>query len=238
MGICKTFEMFGFSKKFISFTILIALFTGGNKLCAQNNEVGNWLIYFGNQRINKDWNWWNEVQYRNYNFIGDLRQLVFRTGIGYNLTENNNNVLLGYAFVYSEPYIPGTNKKTSNSNNTIYQQFITRQNFGRVFIQHRYRIEERFFASDFGMRFRYFLSFNIPLNQKVMDPKAVYLSAYNEIFLRSTNPVFDQDRIYGAVGYVINNNLRLETGLMYQIFETENKLQFQFVFMNNIPFKK
>jgi hypothetical protein len=226
------------SKIILIWSFLITLALISTKLKAQNSEIGNWFIYFGNQRINKKWNWWNEVQYRNYNFIGDLRQLVFRTGLGFNLTENNNNVLLGYAYVYSEPYVPGTSKKTSNSNNTIYQQFITRQNFGRVFIQHRYRIEERFFTNDFGMRFRYFLSFNIPISKEVIESKVVYLSAYNEIFLRSKDPVFDQDRIYGAVGYAINNFLRLETGLMYQIFENENKLQFQIVFMNNLPFSK
>ena len=233
----KSFEKSVFKIKFICFIVLMTLSVAPIKLKAQNSEIGNWLIYFGNQRINSKWNWWNEVQYRNNNFIGDLRQLVFRTGIGYNLTENNNNVLLGYAYVYSTPYVPGTDKKTSNSTNIIYEQFITRQNFGRVFIQHRYRIEERFFANDFDMRFRYFLSFNIPLGKEIIEPKVVYLSAYNEIFLRSKEPVFDQDRIYGAVGYAINKNLRLETGLMYQIFEGENRVQFQFVFMNNIPFK-
>jgi hypothetical protein len=233
----KSIKKFALKINFIFFVFIMTLSITPVKINAQNSEIGNWFIYFGNQRINKRWNWWNEVQYRNYNFIGDLRQLVFRTGLGFNLTESNNNVLLGYAFIYSEPYLPSTNKKTSNSSNTIYEQFITRQNFDRVFIQHRYRIEERFFANDFGMRFRYFLSFNIPLNKEVIDPKVVYLSAYNEIFLRSTVPVFDQDRIYGAVGYAISNFLRLETGLMYQIFENENKLQFQIVFMNNIPFK-
>jgi len=232
-----SFKIVTLKISFIFFVFIVALSITPVKINAQNSEIGNWFIYFGNQRIDKRWNWWNEVQYRNYNFIGDLRQLVFRTGLGYNLTENNNNVLLGYAYIYSEPYTPGTSKKTSNSSNTIYEQFITRQNFGRVFIQHRYRIEERFFVNDFGMRFRYFLSFNIPLNNEVIEHKVVYLSAYNEIFLRSKVPVFDQDRIYGAVGYAISNYLRLETGLMYQIFENENKLQFQFVFMNNIPFK-
>jgi hypothetical protein len=233
----NSFEKVALKINFIFFLFIMTLSITPVKINAQNSGIGNWLIYFGNQRINKKWNWWNEVQYRNYNFIGDLRQLVFRTGLGYNLTENNNNVLLGYAFVYSEPYISGTNKKTSNSSNTIYEQFITRQNFGPVFIQHRYRIEERFFTNEFGMRFRYFLSFNIPLTKEVIDPKVVYLSAYNEIFLRSQAPVFDQDRVYGAIGYAISNYLRLETGLMYQIFENENKLQFQIVFMNNLPFK-
>ena len=35
---------------------------------------------------------------RDARIIGDLEQLVLRTGIGYNLTENNNNVLLGFAY--------------------------------------------------------------------------------------------------------------------------------------------
>ena len=228
----------GLNRKLFFFMLLMTLSMTQTKLRAQKSDVGNWIIYFGNQQINKRWNWWNEMQYRNFNFIGDLEQLVFRTGIGYNLTENNNNVLLGYAFVYAEPYIPGTDQKTSRTENRIYEQFITRQNFGRVFIQHRYRIEERFRESDFSMRFRYFLSFNIPINQKVIQKDVFYFSAYNEIFLRTDKPVFDQDRIYGAIGYAINNYLRLETGMMYQIFEDGNKLQFQFVFMNNIPFKK
>src|SRR5437870_11259913 len=78
---------------------------------AQKSDVGNWFIYSGNQAINKKWNWWNEVQYRNYNFIGDLQQLVIRTGIGYNLTENNNNILLAYAFINSQQYHQGSENK-------------------------------------------------------------------------------------------------------------------------------
>lgn len=237
MGKSKSIEKFALDKKAFIFLFLIALLVFRTRVSAQKNDIGSWFIYFGNQQINKRWNWWNEMQYRNYNFIGDLEQLVFRTGIGYNLTENNNNVLLGYAFIYSEPYIAGTDKKTSLTENRIYEQFITRQNFGRVFIQHRYRIEERFIASDVRVRFRYLLGLNIPINQEVIKKDVFYFSAYNEIFLRTTEPVFDQDRIYGAVGYAINNYLRLETGLMYQIFENGNKVQFQFVFMNNIPFK-
>src|SRR5664279_2673511 len=102
-----TIETFRSSKLIIKlfYSLFLFLFSFAPvKLHAQKSDVGSWFIYFGNQQINKKWNWWNEVQYRNYNFIGDLEQLVFRTGIGYNLTENNNNVLLGYAFIYSEPY--------------------------------------------------------------------------------------------------------------------------------------
>ena len=79
------------------FVLLVLLFSSATK--AQKSNLGNWFIYLGNQPINKKFNWHNEIQYRNYNFIGDINQLLLRTGIGYNLTENNNNVLLGYAFI-------------------------------------------------------------------------------------------------------------------------------------------
>ena len=177
-------------------------------------------------------------QYRNYNFIGDLEQFLIRMGIGYNLTENNNNVLLGYGFILSQPYTAGTDEKTTTTENRIYEQFITRQNFGLVFIQHRYRLEERFLSSGYKTRVRYSLSLNIPINKPVIEKNAFYVSAYNEIFLYFTSPVFDRDRVYGAVGYAINNNLRLETGIMYQLYETSSRPQFQIVFANNIPLTK
>jgi len=205
---------------------------------AQKSDVGNWFIYFGNQAINKKWNWWNEVQYRNFNFAGDLQQMLVRTGIGYNLTENNNNILLGYGFIHSQRYLPGSNDKTSSNEHRIYQQFITRQHYGRVFIQHRYRAEERFLPGDFQFRLRYFLSANIPLNHKTMSKNTVYLSAYNEVFLNAQSPVFDRNRLYGAVGYVINKHFRTELGFMAQTLENTNRNQFQLVFFNNLPLTK
>lgn len=212
------------------------LFLNLNITYAQKTDTGNWFIYFGNQAINKKWNWHNEIQYRNYNFAGDTQQLLLRTGIGYNLTENNNNILLGYAYINSQNYIGDTDEKTDTNENRIYQQFITRQNFGRIYLQHRYRVEERFLKDDFQMRFRYFLALNVPLNKPKMEDKAFYISAYNEIFLNAESPVFDRDRVYGAIGYVINKNFRVEAGFMRQIQEKTGRNQFQIVIYNNIPF--
>lgn len=203
---------------------------------AQESKTGNWFIYFGNQAISKKMNWHNEIQYRNYDFAGDLQQLLLRTGIGFNLTENNNNLLLGYGFIRSSNYIPATDDKISFDEHRIYQQFITRQSFGRLNLQHRYRLEERFLPGEFKLRFRYFLSINFPLNKKQMEKGAVYASAYNEIFVNNESPVFDRNRIYGAIGYVVSKHLRAEIGIMSQILEKNHRNQFQIVIFNNLPF--
>ena len=218
--------------------LFVFLLVGINdSVYSQKSEIGNWFIYFGNQKINKNWNWHNEIQYRNYYFIGDTNQLLLRTGIGYNLTENNNNVLLGYAFVNTQKYIPNSDQKQESNEHRIFQQFITKQNFGRFYFLHRYRIEERFLTDDFQMRLRYFLNLNIPLNKKTLDKNAIYLSTYNEIFVNTENPLFDRNRVYAALGFVINKNFKVEAGFMSQILEQSNRNQFQIVIFNNLPFK-
>lgn len=202
---------------------------------SQKSEIGNWLIYFGNQKINQNWNWHNEIQYRNYDFIGDTNQLLLRTGFGYNLTENNNNVLLGYAFINTKKYIPNSDQKQESDEHRIFQQFITKQNFGRFYFLHRYRVEERFLPDDFQMRMRYFFNVNLPLNKKTLDKNAIYLAAYNEIFVNTEKPFFDRNRIYAALGFVVNKNFKVEAGFMSQILEQSNRNQFQIVIFNNLP---
>lgn len=216
---------------------VLGIFTAGATLLqAQQNDLGAWYMYFGNSKISKKLNFHNEIQYRNFDGIGDLEQLLIRTGIGYDLTENNNNILLGYGFILSQPYVKG--EKTENTEHRIFQQYITKQKFGRFYLQHRYRLEERFLQDDFRMRFRYFLGLNIPINNKEMLPKTFYGSVYNEIFLHFNSPVFDRNRVYGALGYVINKNMRIEAGYMNQIQENRNRGQVQIGFYNTIPFTK
>lgn len=192
---------------------------------SQTSDFGNWLIYFGDKKINSKWNWHHEAQYRNFNFIGDTDQLLLRTGIGYNLSENNNNLLAGYAYIYNEPYIGDTDEKTNFAEHRIYQQFITRQNFGRASLQHRYRFEQRFLPDDFKLRLRYFLGVNIALNQKQMQDKTVYLSAYNEIFINTQDNYFDRNRLYGGIGYRFNKHVRTEIGVMNQTTQALSRNQ-------------
>lgn len=219
---------------YVRWLIIICSLAISHTTFAQQSKTGNWFLYFGNQKISKRLNWHNEVQYRNYNFIGDINQLLLRTGIGFNLSENNDNILLGYGFIQSHVY-NNVDSKTVRNEHRIFQQFVTKQNIHNFFVQHRYRVEERFVPNDFLLRFRYFLSINKPINKKLMEKNALYLSAYNEIFLNAEKPVFDRNRLYGGIGYCLTKNLRLETGYMAQILENRTQSQFQIIFFNNLP---
>ncbi len=164
----------------------------------------------------------------------DLEQLLLRTGIGYNLTGNNNNVLVGYAFIRSDNYLPGTDKKVITRENRIFQQFITRQNYGRFHLLHRYRFEQRFIKDDFTMRLRYFLWLNVPIKGPEILPKVFYLSGYNEIFINTEMSFFDRNRVYGGFGHRVSASLRAEVGYINQILETQNRDQLSLVMFLNL----
>ncbi len=202
--------------------ILLCCFAFSVSMKAQKSDLGNWWIVFGNLNI-KDtkFNWHSEVQYRNYNIIGDLEQLLLRTGIGYNLSEKNNNILLGYGYILSENYPENSENKEDKSKvseHRIYQQFITKQQFSRFYLQHRYRFEQRWVEEVFKMRFRYFLALNVALSKPTLQDKTWYLSAYDEIFLNTEENVFDRNRLYGGIGFKLNSKIKFELGYMNQFF--------------------
>jgi len=208
-------------KKKITLAVLTILLALPSYMNAQDSDFGNWLIYFGNKKLNEQWNIHNEIQYRNYNAIGDLEQLLLRTGLGYTFNEGKSNILFGYGYILSENHIGNSDDKETVNEHRIFQQFITTQNVGSVKLNHRYRFEQRFVEDDFKMRFRYFLGINIPFNKT----SPYYFSAYNEIFLNSKSAIFDRNRLYGGIGYKINDNLRIEMGYMNQFFETTSRDQ-------------
>lgn len=195
---------------------------------SQDSSFGNWLIYIGNKKINSKWNIHNEVQYRNYNVAGDLEQLLLRTGLGYNIS-NNNNILLGYGYILSENYVGDTDDKISINEHRIFQQFTTKQNIGKVKLSHRYRFEQRFVEEDFKLRFRYFLGLNVPFKNAESGTSPFYISAYNEIFLNSKSAIFDRNRVYGGLGYNVSKNVKIELGYMNQFFETTSRDQFNII---------
>ncbi len=205
------------------FSILLLFLTVPISIFSQENNLGNWLVYIGSKQLNSKWNLHHEVQYRNYNTVGDLEQLLLRTGLGYKIG-SKSNLLLGYGYINSENYTELEGEQVTVEEHRIFQQFITKQNIGSLSLQHRYRFEQRFVESNFKTRFRYFLGINIPLKDS-----NYYISSYNEIFLNGASNVFDRNRVYGGLGYQLTKGIKMEVGYMNQIFESSSRDQINII---------
>jgi hypothetical protein len=204
----------------------------------QSNNVGTWFVYFGNQKINDKWNIQSDFQYRDYRFLGQRNQLLARAGLGYNLKPQNHNLLLGYAYIANDSYDEFDINTSTKIENRIYQQYLYKNKVGSSSLTHRFRLEERFFPSEFGLRARYFISVQKPLWSKNIAKGNTYLSAYNELFVDIKDPKFDRNRLYTGLGIGINESIRVETGYMIQAQKNITRGQLQLILINNLPFKK
>jgi hypothetical protein len=115
----------------------------------------------------------------------------------------------------------------------IWEQFTQTSTIGRVSLQHRYRLEQRFLenyvksGSDyirsgtlFRNRIRYRALAYIPLNNSSMTDKTLFMNVNNEVFLGfgqgiGTN-ILDQNRLQIALGWKFNSKCMIQVGYFNQ----------------------
>lgn len=199
------------------------------------DELGGWYMYFFNAPSKtSQWGVQGDVQYRNWNIMGDLEQLLIRGGLTWRPKTNDATITLGYASITSSDF---DSSSTSGHENRIYQEALLPQNIGeRVYLRHRFRFEQRWVEDqDFRTRFRYAIFMEIPLNGTDLGKGAWYLSIFNEVFINgerdigngNTVEVFDRNRFYVAAGHSLSDKLKVQFGYMYQYTDTVAKGQLQ-----------
>ena len=206
------------------------------------NQTGAWYMYFYNHSFKgSQWGVQGDFQHRDWQLLGDTEQLLLRSGLTYSLKDSGIRFTLGVANITTGQF--GDSNETSNENR-IYQEALLPQTIGgRFLITHRFRYEQRFLESqDFRTRCRYNLFVNVPFNSKSLAvPKTIYGAFYNEIFMNGERNIgdnrnvelFDRNRTYLGLGYVINKKLRFQMGWMNQITNAWSKEQLQFSMHHN-----
>lgn len=204
-------------------------------LFSQQSEVGNWLMYFGQNRITDELSLHTEVQYRNHTLIpNNTEQLLLRTGLNYHFKAGM--LTTGYGHIGTHVY--DTEKKSPEvEEHRIWQQFLTTNNIGRLKLEHRYRIEQRWVKGDYKNRFRYRLMTFVPLNRKKMETGAIFIGLYDEIFINGKQNYFDRNRLYGAIGYQMNEETGFQIGVLQQETAVGGKWYLQFAVAFNPDFR-
>jgi hypothetical protein len=207
----------------------------------EQSQTGAWYMYFFNHQFkDSQFGVQGDLQYRNWNMLGDLEQLLIRTGFTYTPKDSNVLLTLGYANITTGEF--GDSNETSGENR-IYQEALFPQKLGnRIYLTHRFRYEQRFVEDqDFRTRYRYNLFMNIPINKSSLDKGAIYTALYNELFINGqedigdnrTVQLFDRNRTYLGLGYVLKPGQRFQLGWMNQKTVAWGKGQLQLSFHHN-----
>lgn len=197
-----------------------------------------WLSHLGDHRVGGKWGFHTEAHIRQAELGAMPQQLLVRPAINFHLTPEVM-FTAGYSYYFNYRY--GTFPIAVESwEHQTYQQMQFSARVGKVALQHRFRIEERFIAvmkADpsaengyvldkyiYQSRFRIRLMATLPLGaHEKVEARTWFLSAYDELFLNFGDnarlDLMNQNRISGLVGYQMNKACNLQLGYMLQTLQ-------------------
>jgi hypothetical protein len=197
-------------------------------------------VFLQRQFKDSQWGIQGDFQYRDWQGLGDMEQLMLRSGLTFTPKDSGVMFTLGYANITTGQF--GENDDTFGENR-IYQEALFQQKLGsRFYLTHRFRYEQRFVENqDFRTRYRYNLFLNVPLNKKDLSPNAIYVALYNELFINGETGIgdnrsvelFDRNRTYMGMGYVLSPTIRFQLGWMNQKTVNWGKGQLQISMHHN-----
>ena len=209
----------------------------------EESKLGSWYMYFYNVNFEEsNFGLQGDIQYRSWNTIEDLEQLMLRSGVTYRTNDSSVLFTLGYANITSGA--PGESNITVNESRVYQEALFGQKIMQRVHLTHRFRYEQRWIEDqDFRTRLRYSFSMNIGLNSKELVTKSFYAAFYNELFVNGERnnglaevELFDRNRTYFGLGYILSKSSKVQLGWMRQETETFTKNQLQFSLHQNLNF--
>jgi len=200
---------------------LLALFFSTSNFAQQigDDKLGSWHMYFGTNKISEKVSLHTEAQFRYYENGKNFNQLLLRTGINYHINPNAI-ATFGYGFIETDVTFEELGDLANLMEHRIFEQFILKNTVGQFKFEHRYRLEQRFISfpdrNETQNRVRYRLQVTLPLTD------IFFLNFYDEIFLNLQNNVYGQNRLYGALGLNVTENLSVQLGYLKNHFPTAN----------------
>ncbi len=226
-----------FNPKILLFIFLYSICFNNSFSQTSEHELGNWLMYFGMNKLSNKLSIHSEVQYRNHELLpNSIEQLLLRTGVNYHISKTAF-ITAGYGYIAGYQY-ESIQTKPESEEHRIWQQLILINHLGRVKFEHRYRVEQRFVNKDYRNRLRYRLMVFVPINKPKIEVNTFFIGIYDEIFLNTKQTYFDRNRLYGALGYQLNKTTAFQVGYLHQQVNDFGKHHLQFAVIFNPDFGK
>lgn len=206
----------------ISIFIFINIFFGFSQN-VQPATNSYWLVYTGDNKINDNFGLHTEIQMRSFFVHESVTTKLFRIGL-HKYIQPNAMITAGYGYFYNTPTESYLDASESREHR-IWQQLITRQKSKVIFLEHRYRLEQRFIENlttnnnQTEHRVRYRFQSIFPLYNIDPQLRHWFLSANNEVMLnlnKGYGSIFDRNRLYAGFGYQVNPKLNFQLGYLNQ----------------------
>ncbi|MCW3123943.1 MAG: hypothetical protein JWQ38_3435 [Flavipsychrobacter sp.] len=194
-----------------------------------HNNIG-WFTGIITSAINKKLSGYIEYQFRRADWVASWQQSLVRVGLSYKF-HPQITVQAGYGWILTYPYGDYSIASVAKvfPEHRIYEQLVINSPIGKVSLQHRLRIEQRWIgklrtmSSDgpdeyiYMNRVRYMPRVDVPVFKKV------YAAAYDEILIgfgkNVGENIFDQNRIAVFIGYKFNSKFKVEGGYLKQTLQ-------------------
>jgi hypothetical protein len=201
-----------------------AFFCSAQKDVMYNNQ--QWLQYVNQWKLSEKKMMYTDVSFRRINELKDWSQITFRTGLGYDVKEKLQGVTGVACFTFY------TKNKLSRIELRPYQELNTTQTFGKVSVQHRLRVEARYFRhvkdgevtseDNFNWRFRYRIFTSTPVVKlsATNEDCLLLLNVGDEVFINAGNEItynlFDNNRLLVGVTCQCNKTLSFSAAYINQ----------------------
>lgn len=187
-----------------------------------------WYSYINSLQLAPKWLLSNDISERHFLDNGNQLQFTLRSKINYTLGENWN-AGIGFAYFLSNTFDPASTSTLGVPELRPFQEFNNNQKLNRFTINHRYRIEERYFRKvvndklvngyNFNFRFRYKFEVEYRFYQSTNNAQSLSFKAGDEIMLNAGKNIvkntFEQNRINTAISYQASNNFTFDLGYTY-----------------------
>lgn len=189
---------------------------------AQSNKLGSWNVLNLKTRITNKTTLQLEGQLRSQSFYNDFFYYEYKGALNFKL-QKGFELLVGIGKYNTYQFIGNFEKPKQNNEIRPWQQITYKHKWGKLNIDHRLRLEQRFFESNYRNRFRYRLNTILPINTKEINQKSYYLTFFNEFFFNNEVPRFERNRMFIGVGYEFSEVITVQTGWLFQYDIGANK---------------
>lgn len=204
-----------------------------------DKNFNTWWTNVNRYNLSEQWYLSSEVHVRRTDGLERWQQFLFRPAINY-ILDQHVHMTAGYTYIMSYPYGDQPIAIKTPENN-FWEEITLRHSSGKVSFIHRYRLEHRFIGktvengegkrriegTEFAQRFRYRFTGNFP----IAFEGRFFGAWFDEVWINLGDDLmplsFNQNWLYGGVGYKVSERGRLQLGYMHQLIRKSDGIHYE-----------